>query len=99
MNVFFINLVCKSNLTLSFVLSKISFDFLSIRDIFGPPIAYFFSIFSKGLKKFTKKLNKAIFITIVLLCIYINLSIEYYYDGCFYGGTWDFHSFIKLLHF
>lgn len=31
-------------------------------------------------------------------CCYLNLDMEYYYDGCFYGDTWDFASYFKLLN-
>lgn len=30
------------------------------------------------------------------LCVVMYFKIEYYYDGCFYGGTWDVHSYLKL---
>jgi hypothetical protein len=30
-------------------------------------------------------------------CCIVYFSIEYYYDGCFYGGTWDWEAYIKLL--
>lgn len=44
--------------------------------------------------------NKGQLIILALLIgfsCYLNLSIEYYYDGCFYGETWDFTSFFKLI--
>ncbi|MDF2436430.1 MAG: hypothetical protein K0Q95_806 [Bacteroidota bacterium] len=33
----------------------------------------------------------------VIICSVMYFNIEYYYDGCFYGDTWDFKAFIKLL--
>lgn len=30
-------------------------------------------------------------------CIWINMDIIYYYDGCFYGGEWDWNAYLKLL--
>ena len=44
--------------------------------------------------------NKGLLIFLALFIsfsCYLNLSIEYYYDGCFYGGTWDFKNFFKLI--
>lgn len=35
---------------------------------------------------------------LVIGCIYLNLDMEYYYDGCFYGDTWDFETYFKLLN-
>ena len=33
----------------------------------------------------------------VVICIVLNIDIIYYYDGCFYGGTWDLQAYMKLL--
>ncbi|MBK5286090.1 MAG: hypothetical protein JJE25_11880 [Bacteroidia bacterium] len=33
----------------------------------------------------------------VLFCLYWNMEMIYYYDGCFYGGEWDWDTYIKLL--
>jgi len=30
-------------------------------------------------------------------CIWINMNIIYYYDGCFYGGEWDWDTYFKLI--
>jgi hypothetical protein len=46
------------------------------------------------------KTNKIAFsLLIFCLCVFcfLNMSIEYYYDGCFYGDTWDWEAFIKLI--
>ena len=44
-----------------------------------------------------KPVYKILFFTFIALCCFINLSIEYYYDGCFYGSTWDYGAFVKLI--
>ncbi len=45
-----------------------------------------------------KLAHKIMFFTFIAFCCFINLSIEYYYDGCFYGtNTWDYHAFFKLI--
>jgi hypothetical protein len=44
-----------------------------------------------------KNVTKYLILTFSSICCIMYFSIEYYYDGCFYGGTWDFESFIKLL--
>ena len=44
-----------------------------------------------------KAIFNYVFLAIVGLCCYVNLSIEYYYDGCFYGSTWDYSTFLKLI--
>lgn len=33
----------------------------------------------------------------MIACIWINLDITYYYDGCFYGGEWDWKAYFELL--
>ncbi|MCE3280516.1 MAG: hypothetical protein K0S44_2707 [Bacteroidetes bacterium] len=43
------------------------------------------------------KVASCLFFIFSVFCICFYMNIEYYYDGCFYGGTWDFQSFIKLL--
>ncbi len=40
---------------------------------------------------------KITFFAFIAFCCFINLSIEYYYDGCFYGNTWDYDAFFKLI--
>ncbi len=47
---------------------------------------------------FKHKLYRWLILPLIACCIYLNMSIEYYYDGCFYGGTWDFAAFLKLFH-
>jgi hypothetical protein len=37
-----------------------------------------------------------IFWTLTLLFLYINFDMLYYYDGCFYGGDWDWEAYRKL---
>jgi len=46
------------------------------------------------------KKNKFLFICLLFFigfCGFLNMSIEYYYDGCFYGETWDWSAFLKLI--
>ena len=40
---------------------------------------------------------KTIIILFIMFCCCLNMDIEYYYDGCFYGGTWDLTTYLKLL--
>jgi hypothetical protein len=42
-------------------------------------------------------LTKSFIIIFVSICIVMYFNIEYYYDGCFYGGTWDWKALLKLL--
>lgn len=49
-------------------------------------------------KSVDKKYGKALIIVLIGLCCYLNMDMEYYYDGCFYGDTWDFASYFKLLN-
>jgi hypothetical protein len=44
-----------------------------------------------------RKSTKVICGTFILICAVMYFSIEYYYDGCFYGSTWDYNAFLKLL--
>ena len=30
-------------------------------------------------------------------CVWLNMNIIYYYDGCFYGGEWDWQAYFKLI--
>jgi hypothetical protein len=54
--------------------------------------------FAYLLKSANDKKGLLIFLVVFIgFSCYLNLSIEYYYDGCFYGETWDFTSFFKLI--
>lgn len=44
------------------------------------------------------KYSRIIVILAIGFCCYLNMDMEYYYDGCFYGETWDFASYLKLLN-
>ena len=46
----------------------------------------------------SNKITQYLVIIAIVFCCYINLNMEYYYDGCFYGGTWDFVTYLKLLN-
>lgn len=51
------------------------------------------------IKKTIKNKYSRILVFIAIgICCYFNLDMEYYYDGCFYGDTWDFASYFKLLN-
>jgi hypothetical protein len=54
--------------------------------------------FAYLLKSANDKKGLLIFLVLFIgFSCFLNLSIEYYYDGCFYGETWDFTSFFKLI--
>lgn len=44
------------------------------------------------------KTSRIFFFSAVFFCCYLNMDMEYYYDGCFYGGTWDIGAWLKLLN-
>lgn len=64
--------------------------FVEYYPLFSLPIAFFIS----NIRYNYKKVAVACF---AILCLIINIDIIYYYDGCFYGGTWDFDAYMKLL--
>jgi len=57
------------------------------------PIAFLFKTLSL---KNNRVLNFSI-ISFIAFCIYLNIDMIYYYDGCFYGGAWDWQAYLKLL--
>ncbi|MGB3949264.1 MAG: hypothetical protein WBM13_14850 [Bacteroidia bacterium] len=44
------------------------------------------------------KLARYVLFVFIALCCYLNMDMEYYYDGCFYGDVWDFTAYLKLLN-
>ncbi|MFY9307454.1 MAG: hypothetical protein WAQ28_00245 [Bacteroidia bacterium] len=56
------------------------------------PFAYFIEY------GFKHKYYRYITAACILFCCYLNMDMEYYYDGCFYGETWDFATYLKLLN-
>jgi len=44
------------------------------------------------------KVSRTVILVLIGFCCYLNMDMEYYYDGCFYGGTWDFATYLKLLN-
>jgi len=44
------------------------------------------------------KIYRYAIIIFIAFCCYLNMDIEYYYDGCFHGGTWDLATYLKLLN-
>ena len=57
-------------------------------------------IFILSMPNWLNKLsNKQVYVLtgIILLCIYVNMTFVYSYDGCFYGkDEWDWDEYIKL---
>ncbi len=49
-------------------------------------------------KTIENKYTRILVFVAIGVCCYLNLDMEYYYDGCFYGDTWDFASYFKLLN-
>lgn len=60
--------------------------------IFSIPLAHLYSHI-----KNLKPLKIIFFSCLVITLIIFNLKMTYSYDGCFYGGIWDWHSYIKLI--
>lgn len=56
------------------------------------PFSY---LLERALKHYAYRYVIALFIS---FCCYLNMDMEYYYDGCFHGGTWDFTTYFKLLN-
>jgi len=48
-------------------------------------------------KCLSHKIARIAVIAVISLCCYLNIDMEYYYDGCFYGTEWDFNTYLKLL--
>ncbi len=44
------------------------------------------------------KASRILLVVAIAFCCYLNMDMEYYYDGCFYGGTWDLTTYLKLLN-
>jgi hypothetical protein len=38
-----------------------------------------------------------VFGSLIILCVVWNLKLIFSYDGCWYGGNWDWHAFGRLL--
>lgn len=66
-------------------------NFIEFYTLFSIPMVYTIR------EAWKKSVTKYILIVFSAMCSIIYFSIEYYYDGCFYGGTWDFESYLKLL--
>ncbi len=47
---------------------------------------------------FKHKLYRYAIMLFIAFCCYLNMDMEYYYDGCFHGNTWDFTTYLKLLN-
>jgi hypothetical protein len=64
-------------------------SFIEFYALLNIPLAWFL----ESLKTKNSKWAAAVFI---LACIAINMNIIYYYDGCFWGGDWDWMAYFKL---
>jgi hypothetical protein len=65
-------------------------SFVEYYALFSFPLAYI-------LFRQNKEYLKRIIYLFVLFCFYWNMDMIYYYDGCFYGGEWDWDTYIELL--
>lgn len=54
------------------------------------PVAAFLS----NVKSLTAKITVAVFL---LFCLWLNMDFIYYYDGCFYGGDWNWSHYLSLI--
>lgn len=66
------------------------------------PFAEYYSIFALPLCFYINKLDKNIYLKSALLLFLIifiiyNLKLIFSYDGCWYGGTWDWPELLRLL--
>ncbi|TAL60861.1 MAG: hypothetical protein EPN85_06255 [Bacteroidetes bacterium] len=53
--------------------------------------------FTYVISQIKSKVGMALLFVFFAGCIWINLNIIYYYDGCFYGGEWDWNAYFKLV--
>lgn len=67
-------------------------SFVEYYALFCIPLAYLVE------SAFKHKQYRYILILAIILCCYLNMDMEYYYDGCFYGDTWDIATYFKLLN-
>lgn len=74
----------------SFGCSYGSRGFVDFYPVFMYPFAYLIS-------EMKNKIGLILIYAFCALCIWANFDMIYYYDGCFYGGDWDWSSYWKLL--
>jgi hypothetical protein len=53
--------------------------------------------FASVIAQINTKIGIALVFVFCFACIWINMNIIYYYDGCFYGGEWDWNTYFKLI--
>lgn len=53
--------------------------------------------FAYMISQIKSKINSALLYAFCIACVWINMDMIYYYDGCFYGGEWDWYTYFKLL--
>lgn len=61
--------------------------------ILGLPFGYQM----KAILQHPRKIGRWIWGGIILLLVLVNLKMIYTWDGCWYGGTWDWKQFVELL--
>lgn len=64
-------------------------NFVEYYSILSFPVAYLISRKQSFISKFILWVFIGVFVA-------LNLNVIYYYDGCFYGGEWDWDSYLKL---
>jgi hypothetical protein len=67
-------------------------SFIEYYALLSIPFSY---LMQKSLKHPT---GRIILFVAVAFCCYLNMDMEYYYDGCFYGTEWDIATYFKLLN-
>lgn len=53
--------------------------------------------FALAVSKIQSKTGTGLLYLFFAACLFINMNIIYYYDGCFYGGEWDWGAYLNLL--
>lgn len=53
--------------------------------------------FTYAISQIKNKITIALLYAFCIACIWMNMDMIYYYDGCFYGGEWDWDAYLKLL--
>lgn len=67
-------------------------SFVEYYALFCIPLAYLLE------SAFKHRFYRYVVILALIFCCYLNMDMEYYYDGCFYGDTWDISTYLKLLN-
>jgi len=62
--------------------------------------AFYTVALAAWINSYSNKQNKIPIVTlcsILIYCSYINIKTVYAYDDCYYGDTWDFETFFKVI--